>query len=537
MLLCRSPRSGPAAPAAAASSRSGAARPGAGGAAGSSLPRVEQPATADPVADVLDWLGRYDLRGDEDEDESAWTLAMQDDVCDEVPRDEGTAASARRPVVGGGNGSTVGAEQPQQGQGVVAAVATGALGCPPRGPGRLLRPTRQRPPPAGSSPAPAPDPPATPTSDSAPACARGRRPPPPPPQALGDLTCVRHPGACCSGTAEEKSRSDYFFEEEEEEWDQRQRKSGTVGRLVVYHEGESPREDVVLRGGGSRRHIVVAGVREGGQAARVGVRAGDRLVSINGKKDFLGLSADAVRDQLDAPTILVFLGFVGKLQAEVRLTCADHVCGISTRQEVVRGSDDAPVRLCEERVFNAGIASLFLAVGAFDVSNEEGSDGQGCNGVGGAGAGAASRAHASRLPLFELQRAEAHGLVRRALRRLEVKELLAKAAVARPIPGGSPPTPLGPAAPSPAVAQAAGPTAAAAVGAAPRPQQPGEREASAQISRELFSDECGPDSPSAAYAAARKAALVEGDTEMERQETTPREGGTSDSELLFHASA
>ena len=51
-----------------------------------------------------------------------------------------------------------------------------------------------------------------------------------------------------------------------------------------------------------------------------GVKAGDRLVSINGKKDFCGGSSDAVREMLVPPLMLVFTGFVGKLHAEVRCT-------------------------------------------------------------------------------------------------------------------------------------------------------------------------------------------------------------------------
>mmetsp|Transcript_16436 Transcript_16436/g.57447 ORF Transcript_16436/g.57447 Transcript_16436/m.57447 type:complete len:508 (-) Transcript_16436:49-1572(-) len=199
-----------------------------------------------------------------------------------------------------------------------------------------------------------------------------------------------------------------MMDDEEAEWEMRQRKSGTVGRLVVYNSGERPKEDVVLRGGGAKRHIVVAGVREGGQAARAGVRAGDRLVSIDGRKDFIGLTADAVREMLQAPTLLVFLGFVGKLQAEVRLTNADHVCGISYRREVLRGSFEAPVQVCEESIFNAGLASLFLTVS-------------------GSAGNAASNRDAAHQPLFELQNSEAKGLIRRALRRVEPQEAMSVA--------------------------------------------------------------------------------------------------------------
>lgn len=204
-------------------------------------------------------------------------------------------------------------------------------------------------------------------------------------------------GAMCSAP----DRKD-LVEEEEQEWEMRQRRSGTVGRLVTYGKTDRPGEDVVLRGGG-RRHVVVAGVRESGQASRAGVKAGDRLVSINGQKDFRGLSADTVRDNLAAPCVLVFLGFVGKLQAEVRLTAPDEICGFGSKTSVLCTSKkDAPVQLCEERVFNVGIASLFLTSAAERAASRQMAQDQ--------------------QPLFELRRKEASGLLRSVLSRVEVTE-------------------------------------------------------------------------------------------------------------------
>jgi len=422
---------------------------------------------ADPVADVLDWLGRYEWRLD----------AEADEICDDIPAEE---ASAQQP----GRDTPV----PSSGAGARPGSGTLALSCPPvhrepaKGPGRVLRPDPQLPregtqaertsrvePAVNASSAPQPA--ASVWGSSAP-----QRP-------LGDMVCTPQPErgkekgagggqagqdrACC----QQEEHRDFFFEEEEE-WDQRQRKSGTVGRLVVYHEGESPKEDIVLRGGGSRRHIVVAGVREGGQAARVGVRAGDRLVSINGKKDFLGLSADSVRDCLEPPCILVFLGFVGKLQAEVRLTCSDNVCGMSARQDVMRGAENVPVRLCEERVFNAGVASLFLSVG--DLRDPGDPD-----------PGLMAPGTVPRVQLFELQRSEACGLLRRAVKRLDPDGLLPKAALSNSassslVPGERSPPSLSPSPPSPPVQQAQGPVAAARTGwdAAPPPLQPSQHHSS-----------------------------------------------------------
>jgi len=111
----------------------------------------------------------------------------------------------------------------------------------------------------------------------------------------------------------------------------------------------------------------------------------------------------------------VFLGFVGKLQAEVRLTCTDRVCGLSSRHSVAKGYTDAPVQVCEERVFNAGIASLFLAIEDHSrqlaikepsplILNREESG------------------NAANIPMFELQRGEAHDLVRSVLQRAHKKD-------------------------------------------------------------------------------------------------------------------
>jgi len=198
--------------------------------------------------------------------------------------------------------------------------------------------------------------------------------------------------------------------EEEDEWDKRQRTSGSVGRLVTYHEGEHPRDDVVLRGGG-QHHIVVAGVREGGPAARAGVKAGDRLASVNGRRNFEGLPADVVRGQIDAPAVLVFMGFVGKLQAEVRLTCGEADCGLlSSRQVLAQGNTS---RFVEERTYSrgAGISSLFLAVDRDAGANSE---------VESVDADDNNDSESSSQPdgelhLFEMRRAEAAGILRRAM--------------------------------------------------------------------------------------------------------------------------
>lgn len=188
-------------------------------------------------------------------------------------------------------------------------------------------------------------------------------------------------------------------DEEEKEWEHRRRLTGTVGRLVRYYHGMNPREDVTLRGG-KGRHVIVAEVRDGGQAGRCGIRAGDRLVSIDGSKEFQDLSADAISEKLEGPTVLVFVGFIGQLQAEVRLNVTEESLGISNRQDVLTGSFSAPLQLCEERVFNTGMAPLFLSVGFEEEAR----------------------------PFFELRRADAFRIVRNAVSQEDVDKLLANRA-------------------------------------------------------------------------------------------------------------
>lgn len=146
---------------------------------------------------------------------------------------------------------------------------------------------------------------------------------------------------------------------EDEEWDLRQRQTGAAGRLVAYELGDEPMNDLHLRGGGKRR-VMVAAVRRGGKAEQAGVKSGDVLVSISGKKDFAGLPIQEVQERLQAPVVLVFLGFVGKLQAEVRLNCKDHSCGLPAQEQVAVGLPEAPVKVVDEVVFQPSAASLFL---------------------------------------------------------------------------------------------------------------------------------------------------------------------------------
>mmetsp|Transcript_146680 Transcript_146680/g.470676 ORF Transcript_146680/g.470676 Transcript_146680/m.470676 type:complete len:605 (-) Transcript_146680:207-2021(-) len=172
--------------------------------------------------------------------------------------------------------------------------------------------------------------------------------------------------------AEEKQT--FQLDPEEEEWDTRQQQTGAAGRIVVYEVGDRPREDLTLRGGGAHHRIMVAAVTDGGKAAMAGVKAGDVLVSINGLKEFKGKSADAVHVTLRAPLTLVFLGFVGKLQAEVRLNYKQKSLGLSSSHQVIFGRPDAPVQVTDAIVFQPTNATLLLATKA---SSQEGPSKQG----------------------------------------------------------------------------------------------------------------------------------------------------------------
>mmetsp|Transcript_35154 Transcript_35154/g.90332 ORF Transcript_35154/g.90332 Transcript_35154/m.90332 type:complete len:515 (-) Transcript_35154:66-1610(-) len=148
-------------------------------------------------------------------------------------------------------------------------------------------------------------------------------------------------------------------EPEEDEWEQRKQQTGAAGRLVIYDARDCPQQDMQLRGGGpNMRRIMVTTITEGGKAAQAGVKAGDVLVSIDGKKDFAGLTADEVHSSLGAPVMLVFMGFVGKLQAEVRLNYKQKTCGLSSRHQVTMGRQDETMQLTDAVGFSGAVDEL-----------------------------------------------------------------------------------------------------------------------------------------------------------------------------------
>ncbi|CAJ1386080.1 unnamed protein product, partial [Effrenium voratum] len=147
----------------------------------------------------------------------------------------------------------------------------------------------------------------------------------------------------------------------DEEWNHRLQRSGVAGRLVAYDLGDRPQDELLLRGGAGHR-VAVSFVR--GKAEQAGVKVGDVLVSINGRKDFAGLCADDILYRLRAPVTLVFLGFIGKWHAEVRLSSKESCCGLDSKVPIPLGRPGAPLQVIEEVVFQPSTAPLLLAVEA-----------------------------------------------------------------------------------------------------------------------------------------------------------------------------
>ncbi|CAE7020505.1 unnamed protein product [Symbiodinium sp. KB8] len=105
---------------------------------------------------------------------------------------------------------------------------------------------------------------------------------------------------------------------------ERKRVTGVIGRLVQYQMGEIPSKDVLGLHRTCQGRLMVTAVRGDGPAARAGVVAGDQLISINGEKIWEYYPAKAVLSGVRGPSTLIFLGFSGKLQAEVRVKQPDE---------------------------------------------------------------------------------------------------------------------------------------------------------------------------------------------------------------------
>lgn len=155
---------------------------------------------------------------------------------------------------------------------------------------------------------------------------------------------------------------------EEEEWMARKKLTGAIGRMVQYREGQHPADDILglCRTGYGR--IKVTSLRMNGIASSAGVEIGDQLISINGEQPSDRLSVDSLRATLSSPATLIFMGFAGKLQAEVRVRQPDEPrCGLPPFADVATAATDnlvgSRVELCETVVFHQQpVTSLLLQV-------------------------------------------------------------------------------------------------------------------------------------------------------------------------------
>lgn len=124
-------------------------------------------------------------------------------------------------------------------------------------------------------------------------------------------------------------------EHEYQAWLARKRVTGVVSRQVQYLEGQRPGDDILHLYRSRQRRIVVSSLRQDGIACRSGVCPGDQLVSIDGKKDFEYRRVKEILDGLTGPVSLIFIGFCGKLQAEVLISHNRRLqCGVSDRTDI-----------------------------------------------------------------------------------------------------------------------------------------------------------------------------------------------------------
>jgi len=138
--------------------------------------------------------------------------------------------------------------------------------------------------------------------------------------------------------------------------------TGLVAKLVVFDSSDRLMADFQLRPGLRKSGAVVLNVLPGGLCDRAGVRAGDRLVSVNGRQDqnFKNLRVEEV------PTKLIFMGTSGKITTEVRLISGNTSSNVSFNMlsDKVWGGAKTKYLFQEERVFVPSVASLALGVQA-----------------------------------------------------------------------------------------------------------------------------------------------------------------------------
>jgi len=227
---------------------------------------------------------------------------------------------------------------------------------------------------------------------------RERRPPHPPSRPADAKPQASHPSCgeatlrILSGCLNASPEMTDGLNSPEDAWEERLRRTGACARLVRYIQGDVPRRDVSFNGGDGKR-LQVTWMRAQGRAHLAGVKLGDTLASIDGWQVPKDYSVETVYTKLVAPCILVFLGFIGKMNAEVRLTTQLPKCGLALREELVR--DVSPLALALGQGFSSTHAfardvlgtppTNFSGVGSNNNNNNNNNNGAvgGMGGVGG----------------------------------------------------------------------------------------------------------------------------------------------------------
>mmetsp|Transcript_58763 Transcript_58763/g.137176 ORF Transcript_58763/g.137176 Transcript_58763/m.137176 type:complete len:421 (-) Transcript_58763:24-1286(-) len=217
---------------------------------------------------------------------------------------------------------------------------------------------------------------------------------------------------------------------DEEMWQARKQVTGAVGRLVFYEKGQRPSDDILGLARTPGGHVMVTAVRSAGPAAQAGVTTGHKLVSIDGQKSFMGVATDDILRGLVGPVSLVFLGFVGKVLAEVQVDQPGAPsCGLPEVTDIGLSvlPKDEPVELRNATLFQSHDGSLLLSTGDLRDGSTK-SDGlssraRSRNGDGIDDYGGSTKDEDDELedmgadpePVFELQRKDARFLLRSAL--------------------------------------------------------------------------------------------------------------------------
>eukprot|EP00927_Polykrikos_kofoidii_P066130 TRINITY_DN61786_c0_g1_i1.p1 TRINITY_DN61786_c0_g1~~TRINITY_DN61786_c0_g1_i1.p1 ORF type:complete len:471 (-),score=71.91 TRINITY_DN61786_c0_g1_i1:56-1468(-) len=222
---------------------------------------------------------------------------------------------------------------------------------------------------------------------------------------------------CCQRTGEADGADIEEDSVEEQNWHDRKSLTGAVARVVYYRVGAtSPLDDILGLRRTSTGRIVVAKVRESGQAFRAGVDLGFELVSINGCRFFHGLEPEELRKSIVAPATLIFVGFVGKLQPEVKIKhpMSRYSCGISKNTSflVTKAAGISDVRVLDEA------DSIFIASDqeeALRAANGEAAPRRTWTEMEGMPVSANPESAPNDTVLYELRRIEARGLLQKAL--------------------------------------------------------------------------------------------------------------------------